>query len=82
MDNNNKDKKWNKVFISVFAIITAILLIVLSYFLFFSEKKDKNDDKKLAYTELIKQIADGEIEKIEMTVGSTSVKVKQKNIYN
>ena len=80
MDNNNKDKKWNKVFISVFAIITAILLIVLSYFLFFSEKKDKNDDKKLAYTELIKQIADGEIEKIEMTVGSTSVKVKQKNI--
>ena len=80
MDNNNKDKKWNKIFISVFAIVTAILLIVLSYFLFFSEKKDKNDDKKLAYTELIKQIADGEIEKIEMTVGSTSVKVKQKNI--
>jgi len=34
----------------------------------------------MAYTDLIKEISYGNIEKIEMTVGSTTVKVKQKNI--
>ena len=38
------------------------------------------EDTKIAYTDLIKQMSDGEIEKIEMTVGSTSIKVKVKGI--
>ena len=42
--------------------------------------REEMEEKDLAYTELIKQITDGEIEKIEMTVGSTTLKVKQKNI--
>ena len=41
--------------------------------------KQDNDDKTLAYTDLIKEMSYGNIEKIEMTVGSTSVKVKMKN---
>ena len=38
------------------------------------------DDKTLAYTDLIKEISYGNVEKIEMSVGSTSVKVKMKNV--
>jgi len=76
-ENKNNDKL-NKILIGVLTAILVIFLAVLTYFLFFYEK-DNLEDKKLAYTDLIQQISDGEIEEIEMTVGSTSVKVKQKN---
>ena len=36
-------------------------------------------DKELPYTDLIKEISYGNIEKVEMTVGSTKLKVKIKN---
>ena len=75
-EKNKKDNKYLIVGIVV-AIILVILAGVLTYVLAF---KDKGDDKKIAYTDLIKQITDGEVEKIEMTVGSTSLKVKLKNI--
>ncbi|MCI8384703.1 MAG: ATP-dependent zinc metalloprotease FtsH [Clostridia bacterium] len=44
--------------------------------------KDKQEEEKntLAYTDLIKELSSGNIEKIEMTVGSTTVTVKQKNV--
>ena len=42
--------------------------------------KGENDDKELAYTDLIREITEGSIEKIEMTVGSTSIKVKVKDV--
>ena len=84
MENNkpeeNKDKdKLNKILIGILIATLIVAIGVVGYFLFFYEKEDANDTK-LAYTDLIKQVADGEIEKIEMTVGSTSVKVKQKNV--
>ena len=75
-EKNKKDNKYLIVGI-VAAIILVILAGVLTYVLVF---KDKEDDKKIAYTDLIKQITDGEVEKIEMTVGSTSLMVKLKNI--
>ena len=40
----------------------------------------ENDENTLAYTDLIKEMSYGNIEKIEMTVGSTTVKVKMKNV--
>ena len=83
MDNNkqeeNKNEKQNKILLGILAVILIIGLIVAAYFLFFNEKGNE-EEKELAYTDLIKQVTDGEIEKIEMTVGSTTVKVKQKNI--
>ena len=78
---NNENKKINKVKLAILALI-VILLIVAGYFILFYDKKDNmnEEEKELAYTELIKQVSDGEIEKIEMTVGSTTIKVKQKNV--
>jgi len=85
MDKNNdknksKDKnKMLKTILGIICVILLILILVLTYFIVFNNKEEA-DNKKIAYTDLIKQISDGEIEKIEMTVGSTSLKVKQKDI--
>ena len=74
----NKNKL-NKILLGVLIVILLVVLSVISYFIFFKDK-DTNEDKEIAYTELIKKISDGEIEKVEMTVGSTTAKIKQKNI--
>ena len=79
MEDNKKDRNKNKILLSVLTIILIVILAIISYFLIFN-KDTQQEEKELAYTELIKKVTDGEIEKIEMTVGSTSVKVKQKNI--
>ncbi len=60
------------------ATLIVVFLGVLAYILFFSNTNV--EDNKLAYTDLIKEIADEKVEKIEMTVGSTSIKVKLKEI--
>lgn len=74
----NKNKL-NKILLGVLIVILLVVLSVISYFIFFKDK-DTTEDKEIAYTELIKKISDGEIEKVEMTVGSTTAKIKQKNI--
>ena len=76
---NGKNEKRNKILVGVLAVILIATLAILSYFLFFN-KTSESEEKELAYTDLIKKVSDGEIEKIEMTVGSTSLKVKQKNV--
>ncbi len=78
MNKNNNGKKDNKLLISsiILIMITVFLAGIAIYVV--TSKQDK-DDKTLAYTDLIKEMSYGNIEKIEMTVGSTSVKVKMKN---
>ncbi|MCI8444791.1 MAG: ATP-dependent zinc metalloprotease FtsH [Clostridia bacterium] len=44
------------------------------------ENKEKEDQKILAYTDLIKELSYGNVEKIEMKTGSTTIKVKMKNV--
>lgn len=74
---NKKQAQKIWILIIVLLIILAILLGLAIYLM--QNKKDK-DENTLAYTDLIKEISYNNIEKIEMTVGSTTVKVKQKNI--
>ena len=71
-------KKENKKQFTIIIILMAILA-VLGLVTFFIMKNKTEEDKALAYTDLIKEMSYGNIEKIEMTVGSTSVKVKIKN---
>ena len=78
-DNKNNRENKNKILLGILIAFFIIVLGVTAYLLFFN-KDDSLDESKLSYTDLIKQVSDGEIEKIEMTVGSTSVKVKQKNV--
>ena len=80
--SNNKDKnskKESKKIIIYLVISTIFLLIIATGAILYINNKDKEDEKTLAYTDLIKEVLFGNIEKIEMTTGSTTVKVKIKN---
>ncbi len=75
--NNKKQSQKMWVLIIVLLIVLAILLGITIYLM--QNKKD-SEENTIAYTDLIKEISYGNIEKVEMTVGSTTVKVKQKNV--
>ena len=79
MNSKNKDEnnKKQKYYIVLGTVILLILISILGMFLY--NNKDKNKEKEIAYTELIKEINDGNIEKIERTTGSTTIKVKLKD---
>ena len=77
MKDKPKDK--NNLYYSILAIVATICIVVIVGIFAFNNN-NKNEDLDLAYTELIKKIDAKEVEKIEMTVGSTTVKVKLKNI--
>ena len=80
MSEQNKNPKESKKML--YGIIAAIILVivigVIAIFML-NTNKDKKDNE-IAYTDLIKKVEEGSVEKIEMTVGSTSVKVKLKDI--
>ena len=76
-NKQEEQKEKNKIrFYTILAIILLCIVttVVLSIFLMNSSKT--KEDNTISYTELIKQIDEGNVEKVEMTVGSTSVKVK------
>ena len=81
MNKNNNGKKSNKKTLIIVSIIAIIILAVgITAFLFLNKgNENEKDEKTLAYTDLIKEISYGNIEKVEMTVGSTTVTVKTKN---
>ena len=76
---NKKGNKKNNSKWYIAGIILLILAIIVSIAIYFYMDKNKDKENTLAYTDLIKQVEAGNIEKIEMTVGSTSLKVKIKN---
>ena len=75
--NNNKQSQKMWVLIIVLLIVLAILLGITIYLM---QNNKNSEENTIAYTDLIKEISYGNIEKVEMTVGSTTVKVKQKNV--
>ena len=77
MDKKNKNKNKKSLLMSVIVLIIFIVIIA-GIAIYYVSKDEEKDNKTLAYTDLIKEISYGNIEKIEMTVGSTNVKVKMK----
>ena len=81
-NNNNKDKYKNmlRTLINTVLIIGIILALAFGIYMVYTNKKqEREDDKKLSYTDLVQQIEAGNVEKIEMTVGSATLKVKLKD---
>ena len=83
MKEDKKKEENKKLDIIKLVILTILLvaLIVVSIVLIVKRQTndDEQDDKVLAYTELVKEIQNKNVEKIEMTVGSTTLKVKLKD---
>lgn len=74
--NEQQIKEKKKLFyLSALLLIGVIVLIILSAYLM-KISKEKEDKITLPYTELIKNISDDNIEKLEMKVGSNSVTIK------
>ncbi len=79
--DKDKSKKKSEVLLNTLITIFTIAIIVLIGFLAYQYNKDKNsDENKLAYTDLVKEIQAGNVEKIEMTTGSMSLKIKMKDV--
>ena len=78
-DNNKKNDKNTKAIILV-TMILIIAIVAATVIIIKNKNQTTEDEKTLAYTDLIKEMSYGNIEKIEMTVGSTSLKVKMKGV--
>ena len=78
--NKNDKEKSKKILFYVISVIILIALIVLITFVSIKENKEKETigEDEISYTDLIKNIDEGNVEKITMTVGSTTVEVKLK----
>ena len=79
--DKDKMKKILKILLNV-AIICVILLATATaiYFIYKSNKEKNSEENILSYTELINEINNDNVEKLEMTIGSTNVKVKLKGV--
>ena len=70
------DSKWKKV---LYAIIPILLALAIILTLIIIQNNQENDELEVSYTQLIEDIENGKLESIEMTVGSTSLKLKYKD---
>ena len=75
-----KNKKQSQKMWTLIIVLLILLAILLGLTTYMMQNQKEEEENTLAYTDLIKEISYGNIEKIEMTVGSTTVKVKQKNV--
>lgn len=74
----DKPKNNDKLLYLILGVITVICVALITI-LTLNNGADAKENLELAYTDLIKKIDSKEVEKVEMTVGSTTVKVKLKN---
>ncbi len=75
-DNNKKNKKQN----FLYGFLTLICIVLIIFLIIYNVMLNQNtEDRTISYTDLIKQISAGNVEKVEMTTGSTSIKVTLKN---
>ena len=76
-----KDKQKNneKIYYTIIAIVAVICVVVCAVIIIKNRNNKEEEEKDLAYTELIKLIDEEQVEKIEMTVGSTVIKVNMKD---
>ena len=78
-DNQNKSNKKTKLVLEAILIL-LIIVITVAMALMLNKNKNEMDENTLTYTDLIHEIQEENVEKIEMTTGSTTLKVKMKNI--
>lgn len=76
--NNNEKKNKKSMLLIGLSILLVIVIALVS--IFWVKNTSKKDENTLAYTDLIKELSYGNIEKVEMTTGSTTVKVKLKDV--
>ena len=75
----NKDNNKNKKYYIILTIALILAIAVTVFLVVMNNREDDEESGNLAYTELITSISAGEIERIEMTVGSNSIRVQHRD---
>ena len=73
--NNKKNEKNNNMYILILCVVLIVAALLTT--IYFIQNNNKKDDE-IAYTQFLKDIDEGKVEKIEMTVGSATLKVTYK----
>ena len=77
-NKNNEKEKSKKLLLSLIGLI-ILLVIVIVGILLYNQNNEEEDENTLAYTDLIKEISYGNVEKVELTTGSRTAKIKIRN---
>ena len=75
-DNEKEQKK--KLWIAVITLVILLIIAIVGVVIY-NQNNDEEDENTLAYTELIKEISYENVEKVELTTGSRTAKIKLKN---
>ncbi len=75
--NNEKEK--NRQLLWSLAGLMILLIIGIIGMIIYNQNNKSKDEDILAYTDLIKEISYGNIEKVELTTGSRTAKIKIRN---
>ena len=78
-NKNNDEKEQKKKLWIAFIALVILLIIAIVGVVIYNQNSDEEDENTLAYTELIKEISYENVEKVELTTGSRTAKVKLKN---
>ena len=77
--NKNNEKEQNKkLLISLIGLMILLVIVVVGIIIYNQNNKEK-DENTLAYTDLIKEISYGNVEKVELTTGSRNAKITIRN---
>ena len=76
--DKNKEKKGRNGLILILVLLVA-LAILIGLTVYLMKNQTNKDENTLAYTDLIHEINNQNVESVEMTTGSTTAKVKLKN---
>ena len=75
---NNEKEKNKKLLLSLIGLI-ILLVIVIAGIIIYNQNNMEEDEDTLAYTDLIKEISYGNVEKVELTTGSRTAKITIRN---
>ena len=76
MDKDKSNKMLKTLLNIIITMLVLVIAVIAAYFLYKTVKENNSEETKLAYTDLVKEIQAGNVEKIEMTTGSPKLKVK------
>ena len=79
--DKDKKKKILRIVLDVLIIALIIAATAVAIFFIYKNNKEKNSEENtLSYTQLVNEVNNGNVEKLEMVVGSSSVTVKLKDV--
>ncbi len=78
-EKENKNRKIKQYILLAVILIIALVSVGIIWYVNANNANAEEEEKDIAYTELIKMMDEGTIEKIEMTTGSQNIKIKIKD---